>query len=236
MKTNETKEIFAQSLKKLMETECFGRISVSDIASHAGLSRKSFYNHFQDKYELVNWICYSQFVSIKQETLGYGGWRAVRSFLEFFASDRRFFVNALQDMKQNSFGQYFSDLLFEVIYETVAEGFRSKISDERWLNLSIAALVEDARLAILIWLDGSENPDVDELLTFLRGASDAYASMICFERALCEDGKLCDHAIDLLTDRWNPEPGKEALDFPMPNEVSARRREPEALLRKYRAY
>lgn len=236
MRANETKVAFARALRELMEVERFDKISVSEIANQANLSRKSFYNHFKDKYELVNWICHSQFVSMKQEALECGGWEALRSFLEFFASDRHFFVNALRDMGQNSFGQYFSDLLFEVIYETAADGFRIKIPDERWLKLAIAALVEDARLAIIIWLDSSEKPDVEEFLGFLIGASEAFASMICFERALRDDGKLCDHAIDLLTEQWDPKPEKNSLDFPKPNESSMRRRECEAILKKYRAY
>ena len=45
----------------------FEKVSVIDIAERAGLSRKSFYNHFRDKYDLINWICYSRFVEIRAD-------------------------------------------------------------------------------------------------------------------------------------------------------------------------
>lgn len=58
-----TKEIFAKSLKKLMREESFAKISVKDITEECGLSRNSFYYHFKDKYELINWIFYEDMIS-----------------------------------------------------------------------------------------------------------------------------------------------------------------------------
>lgn len=233
--TDETKLRFAEALRQIMLEKPFSKISVRDIADAAGISRKSFYNHFQDKYDLINWICYSQFVQISEDVLAGGGWGAFRAFLDFFATDRAFFINALQDMGQNSFGQYFSDLLFEVVYETTHAGFVRQDIDEHWIRLSIAALVEDARLAIIIWLSESEEPDSGELIDFLLKASDGFASMICFERVMRTDGKLCDFAIDTLTEGWSSEPNRETFKLPKPDDPACRRREPESLFSKYRS-
>jgi AcrR family transcriptional regulator len=54
--SNVTKNALAASMKKLMKEEPFEKISVSDICSDCGINRKSFYYHFRDKYDLVNWI------------------------------------------------------------------------------------------------------------------------------------------------------------------------------------
>lgn len=43
-------------MKKLMEKKPFSKISVGDICEDCGMNRKSFYYHFRDKYDLVNWI------------------------------------------------------------------------------------------------------------------------------------------------------------------------------------
>lgn len=233
--TDETKAQFAAALRELMLDKPFEKVSVIDIAERAGLSRKSFYNHFRDKYDLINWICYSRFVEIRADALTGGGWGAFRAFLEFFASDRVFFSNALQDMGQNSFGQYFSDLLFEVVYEALHDGFSRQGISETWTGLSVAALVEDARLAIIIWLTEPGEADVDSFLDFLRKASETFSSMICFERAIRAEGKLCDHAIDTLTEGWSFEPDKETFILPKPDEPSSRRREFERRFAKYRS-
>lgn len=232
---DETKIQFANALKELMHDKPINKVSVSDIALRAGLSRKSFYNYFQDKYDLINWICYSQFVQLRTEALSGGGWEAFREFLEFFSTDSGFFSNAIKDMGQNSFGQYFSDLLFEIVYEALHDGFVRQGISERWACLSIGALVEDARLAIIVWLDESSNPSADELIEFLRKASGTFASMICFERALVNESTLCERAIDDLTETWTYEPNKETFRLPTPDERSAKRREYEMLHSKYGA-
>ena len=46
----------AQSLKKLAVEKPFEKITIKQIADGAGVIRVTFYNHFQDKYELLEWI------------------------------------------------------------------------------------------------------------------------------------------------------------------------------------
>ena len=54
--SNATKQAFADALRKLLEQKPFAKISVSHICEECGMNRKSFYYHFKDKYDLVNWI------------------------------------------------------------------------------------------------------------------------------------------------------------------------------------
>ena len=54
--SNITKRALASALKELMNEKPFARISVSDICTKCEMNRKSFYYHFKDKYNLVNWI------------------------------------------------------------------------------------------------------------------------------------------------------------------------------------
>ena len=54
--SNITKNALASSLKELMKTKNFEKISVSDICEGCNMNRKSFYYHFRDKYDLLNWI------------------------------------------------------------------------------------------------------------------------------------------------------------------------------------
>ena len=57
-----TKQALANSLKELMNTQGFSKISVKDIVEKCGMNRKSFYYHFKDKYDLVNWIFYTELI------------------------------------------------------------------------------------------------------------------------------------------------------------------------------
>ena len=55
--SNITKKALAMAMKELMEQIPFSKISVSDICEKCGMNRKSFYYHFKDIYDLVEWAC-----------------------------------------------------------------------------------------------------------------------------------------------------------------------------------
>ncbi|MBR6571180.1 MAG: TetR/AcrR family transcriptional regulator C-terminal domain-containing protein [Clostridia bacterium] len=51
-----TKQVLAYSMKNLMTRQPLSKITVGDVCQSCGMNRKSFYYHFQDKYDLVAWI------------------------------------------------------------------------------------------------------------------------------------------------------------------------------------
>ena len=51
-----TKELFAESLKELAVSKNISKITVKEISANCGFTSKTFYNHFQDKYALIEWI------------------------------------------------------------------------------------------------------------------------------------------------------------------------------------
>ena len=55
-----TKAKMAEAVKSLMNTKSFDKITVSDITTECGIHRQTFYYHFQDRYELVDWIIYNE--------------------------------------------------------------------------------------------------------------------------------------------------------------------------------
>lgn len=56
-----TKKALADALKQLMAEKPLQKISVGDICERCNMNRKSFYYHFRDKYDLVNWVFYTEF-------------------------------------------------------------------------------------------------------------------------------------------------------------------------------
>ena len=57
-----TKKKMAQALKVLMEEAPFEKITVSDITDKCGIHRQTFYYHFNDRYELLDWMIYTELV------------------------------------------------------------------------------------------------------------------------------------------------------------------------------
>ena len=48
--------LLAEALKELAEKHPIEKITIKEITDRAGVIRPTFYNHFQDKYELLEWI------------------------------------------------------------------------------------------------------------------------------------------------------------------------------------
>ncbi len=51
----DTKNILCNSFHDLLKKQCFANITVQDIVDNCGASRATFYRHFKDKYDLMNW-------------------------------------------------------------------------------------------------------------------------------------------------------------------------------------
>ena len=48
--------LLAESFKELAKKHPIEKITIKEITDLAGVIRPTFYNHFQDKYELLEWI------------------------------------------------------------------------------------------------------------------------------------------------------------------------------------
>ncbi|MDO5153260.1 MAG: TetR/AcrR family transcriptional regulator C-terminal domain-containing protein [Eubacteriales bacterium] len=110
-----TKKALAGALKELMEAESFSKISISDICEKCDMNRKSFYYHFKDKYDLVNWIFDTEFITVMNKE-GYTiGWDSLELLSDYFYKNRIFYRKALDVTGQNSFSDHFHDLMFSAI-------------------------------------------------------------------------------------------------------------------------
>ena len=52
-----TKRALVESLKRLLLKKPLNKITVTDITEDCGISRMTFYYHFQDSLDLVEWTC-----------------------------------------------------------------------------------------------------------------------------------------------------------------------------------
>lgn len=50
-----TKKLLSDSLIKLLNKKTLKKITVKDVVTECGLTRQTFYYHFQDMYELLDW-------------------------------------------------------------------------------------------------------------------------------------------------------------------------------------
>ena len=56
MQKKDVETLLAASFKELVLEKPIEKITIREITDRAGVIRVTFYNHFQDKYELIEWI------------------------------------------------------------------------------------------------------------------------------------------------------------------------------------
>lgn len=116
-----TKRTLAAAMKQLMACEPFSKISVGEICQACQMNRKSFYYHFQDKYDLVNWIFQTEFIAVVQRQDYSNLWDGVADLCRYFYENRAFYSNALSVSGQNSFSDYFREMLFPLLRSCSSE-------------------------------------------------------------------------------------------------------------------
>lgn len=121
--SNITKRALAAALKELMEIKPFSKISVSDICEACDMNRKSFYYHFQDKYDLVNWIYYTECVTALKEKGYHTDWKLLEDLCAYFYANRSFYRKTLNVDGQNSFSEYFRDIIVTIVSADMEEIF-----------------------------------------------------------------------------------------------------------------
>lgn len=123
-----TKKALAQSLKQLMLKTPLSKVSVQEIVENCGVNRQTFYYHFKDKYELVNWIYKTEAVEALAGFADYSCWLdCFTAIFRYLMQNRAFYVNALNTPGQNAFDGY----LFAATHELVLGVLEEKIGENQ---------------------------------------------------------------------------------------------------------
>ena len=70
-----TKRALEQSLKNLLLKKPLNKITINDIAEDCGINRMTFYYHFKDIYDLVEWSCLEDAQKALKEKKTYDTWQ-----------------------------------------------------------------------------------------------------------------------------------------------------------------
>lgn len=160
--TGITKSAIAAAMKQLMQATPFDRITTADILQAGSISRKTFYYHFRDKYDVVNWIFETEIVGGIMECTSLDSWHeASYRMCRYFRDNCAFFKNAVNAKGQNCFIQF----LHVMVVGQMERLCRSAREEGKLDDADFRFLVEfyyNAFIGVFIpWVkdDMSEDPD-----------------------------------------------------------------------------
>ncbi|MBR2761567.1 MAG: TetR/AcrR family transcriptional regulator C-terminal domain-containing protein [Solobacterium sp.] len=144
-----TRQLLAHSLEDLIASHHpFEKILVSDITDNCGLSRKSFYNYFKDKFEVVTWIYSNDMAEPIRKAAGEITWaEATRLSFERIYSKKDFYSSVLKYNNQNSLREFVVPNIVDECINVIRHSGNSDQIDENLifsLNFYFAGVVYSA--------------------------------------------------------------------------------------------
>ena len=170
-----TKRALEQSLKNLLLKKPLTKITINDIAEDCGINRMTFYYHFKDIYDLVEWSCLEDARKALEEKKTYETWR--QGFIQLFEAvreNRPFIMNVYRCVHREQVEKYLKplvdSLLLGVINEEAA-GMTVRDEDKAF----IAQVYSYAFVGLMLdWIrdDMREDPEalVGRLALVLKGS------------------------------------------------------------------
>ena len=132
-----TKRALEQSLKNLLAYKPLTKFTVGDIADDCGINRMTFYYHFKDIYDLVEWSCLEDARKALDKNKTYDTWQ--QGFLQLFEEvleNKQFVMNVYRCVHQEQVEKYLKppvdSLLLDVINERSA-GMTMRDEDKSYI-------------------------------------------------------------------------------------------------------
>ena len=148
-----TKRALAASLKNLLLQKPLTKITINDIAEDCGISRMTFYYHFKDIYDLVEWTCAEDAARVLQGKKTCDTWQ--EGFLNIFRAvqaNKPFIMNVYRCVSRERIEQYLNPLIHNLILGVVEEmsvGMTVSEADKQF----IASFYEYAFIGVMLeWI------------------------------------------------------------------------------------
>jgi len=131
----------AEALKNICKKKSLENITVSEIATEAGVTRQVFYRYFEDKFELASWIHYLhlyQSLKFAVESGSQQVWRqTVTQWLQKLLENREFYTNAFQSVSQKEFQRIIRNFFFGAYKWQMEQRMKRKLTEKEAFGLHL---------------------------------------------------------------------------------------------------
>ena len=118
-----TKRALAKTLKELCQYRNFEKISINDLTNKCGLNRQTFYYHFQDKYDLLQWLYYDELFADIENIITFDNWdQCLLTVLEKIYQEKDFYINKMPTLMKFLTSPHNSD---KYLVNAVINGIKS---------------------------------------------------------------------------------------------------------------
>ena len=169
-----TKRALEQSLKNLLLQKPLSKITISDIADDCGINRMTFYYHFKDIYDLIEWSCEEDARKALEGKKTYDTWQqGLLQIFEAVQENRAFILNVYRSVSREQVENYLYKLTYQLLIGVVREkaaGMSVREEDQDF----IATVYKYAFVGLMLdWIKNDMKADpallVDRLAAVIHG-------------------------------------------------------------------
>lgn len=117
-----TKRELATSLKKLMQKKPLEKIRVKDVVADCGVNRQTFYYHFKDIYDLLDWIYKTEAVDRIAGYKTYDTWKqGYYMIFKYVADNHAFCMNTFYSLGRDHLDKFLYNITFHLLIGVIDE-------------------------------------------------------------------------------------------------------------------
>ena len=132
-----TKRALEASLKNLLLQKPLNKITINDIAEDCGINRMTFYYHFKDIYDLVEWSCEEDAARALAGKKTYETWQqGLLQIFEAVQNNKPCILNVYRSVSREQVENYLYRLtydLLEGVVEEQAQGMSVRPEDKAYI-------------------------------------------------------------------------------------------------------
>ena len=170
-----TKQLIAKSLKQLLQTTPFNKITIQNIVDGCHINRQTFYYHFQDIYDALAWMFLEELnADLEEIQIPSGTGQRLLHLFEYILENRALCLNVLHSNAQDYLSRFMYDLVYRSVNHMLHEiGTGLMVKEEEYAfiaNFYTAGLLN----VLTQWLYGGLKEDpgkmVDRIMLLIDNA------------------------------------------------------------------
>lgn len=159
-------ELLAESFKELVRHRPVDKITIKEITDGAGVIRPTFYNHFKDKYELLEWIIKAELLAPVKPLIAS---RMIKEALTFLfrniEREKSFYSQLVRLEGQNSFESIVQNCIKEILLEIIPKDRMPAAPKYEWLTPDRVATfyAQNMCYVAITWIKGNYQVSSEDL-------------------------------------------------------------------------
>lgn len=132
-----TKQALANSLKKLLQTTPLDKITVKELVGDCGVNRQTFYYHFQDIYDLLEWAFNQKIQIVFADHPAFDTWQdGVLKLLCMLQQDAVAVKNVYHSNGKDYLERYVYRMMYDILFHVIhklAQGKKVALKDQQFI-------------------------------------------------------------------------------------------------------